>query len=72
MATEGDSMNGISKRGFSLIELLITMAIAGILFVLILLSLSVNQNSSKRVRCNGNMRKIAIAGEACIADNRTI
>ncbi len=63
-------MNGISKHGFSLIELLITIAIVGILLALIILSLSVNQNSAKRVRCNGNMRQIARACEACIADNK--
>jgi prepilin-type N-terminal cleavage/methylation domain-containing protein len=50
-------------KAFTLIELLTTVAIIGILAALLLTTLSRSKHSAQRIRCVGNLRQLGLAGQ---------
>jgi prepilin-type N-terminal cleavage/methylation domain-containing protein len=55
------SEGGERRRGFSLVELLIVIAIVGMLMSLILPGIRASRDSAKRVQCLNNSRQIGLA-----------
>lgn len=49
------------KRGFTLIEVLVVMAIAGILVALLLPSIQAAREGGRRIQCANNLRQMGIA-----------
>lgn len=65
----GDSAR-IRPRGFSLIELLVVIGIIAVLIAILLPTLGKARESAKRVACLSNVRQLATAVTAYLADNR--
>jgi len=59
-----------TSTGFSLIELLVSMAIIAILAALILAGLSRAKESGRATSCRGNLHQIGIALQMYVQDNR--
>ncbi|MGE9289543.1 MAG: prepilin-type N-terminal cleavage/methylation domain-containing protein [Puniceicoccales bacterium] len=49
------------SRGFTLIELLAIIAVIGILFGIVIASMSSSRSSASRIKCMGNMRQLGLA-----------
>lgn len=62
----------INRRGFSLIELLVVMAIAGLLVALLLPTLQSAREASRRSTCQNNLRQLAMAALNFEASRRTL
>ena len=51
-----------SQRGFTVVELLVSMAIIALLIALLLPAVSDAREASRRTQCMSNLRNLAIAG----------
>ena len=54
---------------FTLLELLVVMAVIGILGALLLPALAVSKESARRIRCVGNLRQLGLAAQMYWDDN---
>lgn len=59
-----------TRRGFTLIEMLVVIAILGLLMALIMPSLSRAQQAARRIACASNLRQVGQAATMWSADNR--
>lgn len=61
---------GVFKKGFTLIEVLIVLAIVALLAALVLSVFSRAKSSSRKVACSSNLRQIGLAYEMYVQDAR--
>ncbi len=59
----------MGRRAFTFLELLISLAVVGVLVVILLPALSSARASSLRACCAGNQRVLGQAWDACVHDN---
>ena len=63
-------MNRGERDGFTLVEMLIVIAIIGILAALLLPTISQSKDRARRVQCASNLRQLGLALHAYLADNQ--
>ena len=61
-----------SKLRFTLVELLVTIAIIGILAAILLPALNTSRVRAKKIACVGNLKQIGVALNMYLADNNYI
>ena len=59
------------RRGFSLVELLVSLAIIGVLLALIVPALSAARESARATACRNNLRQVALAHENYVDAGRS-
>ncbi len=51
----------LARRGFTLVELIVSMAILGLLLALLLPAVQVARESARRMQCSSNLRQVSLA-----------
>jgi prepilin-type N-terminal cleavage/methylation domain-containing protein len=64
-----DAIPGVQRQAFTLLELLITLAIIAILAALLLVALSSAKLRAQQIHCTGNVRQLGIIGLIYAGDN---
>lgn len=59
-----------SRRGFTLVELLVVVGIIAVLLAILMPALSAARESAKRIKCASNLHQLGIAETAYTNDNR--
>lgn len=65
------NMRTDGRNGFSLVELLIAIAIIGILAALLLPAIAHGRRKAQQIQCAGNLHQLGLALCAYVADNHT-
>ena len=60
----------IHGAGFSLVEMLVTVAVVGIVAALVLAAISQTKGRAKRIQCANNVRQLGLALQEFVGDNR--
>ena len=63
-------MKSTRRCGFTLVELLVVMAIIGILVALLLPAVQAARESARRLTCGNNMKQIGMAAQNHVSTNR--
>ena len=63
-------MSRTTQQGFTFIELLVTVAIIGLLMIMMMPIVSVVRDAAKSVKCMSNIRQLSLGSIAYTADNR--
>lgn len=58
---KGRAMSSSFRKGFTIIELAVTMAIIGVILALLLPAVQAARESSRRLACKSNLRQLALA-----------
>lgn len=66
------SMHRRSFKGFTLIELLVVLSIIGVMFAMLLPSITMARENARRAKCGSNFRNILLFTNTYSADNRQI
>jgi prepilin-type N-terminal cleavage/methylation domain-containing protein len=63
---------GAKPRAFTLVELLVTIAIIGLLLSVLIPSLATARDRARQIKCAGNMRQVYVYGSAFEADHKAL
>ncbi len=72
MGTTGRRWAGMRRRGFSLIELLVTISIIAVLIGILLPTLPLARDAARRVACGATLRGVGQGVELYIQDNKDL
>jgi len=64
--------NGFRRRGFTLVELLVVVAIIALLLAMLLPALSKAREVAKRTRCGANLRGVNVASQTFAAEHQGV
>jgi len=65
------NMRRPSRTGFSLVDLLVVIAIIGILAALLFPAISKSKSKAEQIQCVGNLRQFGFALHGCLADDHS-
>jgi prepilin-type N-terminal cleavage/methylation domain-containing protein/prepilin-type processing-associated H-X9-DG protein len=72
MRTKPPEFSNASRNGFSLIELLVVVAIIAVLSAILLPSLSAAKSSARRTQCISNLRQLGLAAQMYWDDHENL
>lgn len=59
-----------SRNGFMIVELLVSIGIAGLLLSLLVVAVQRSRAAARRIQCANNLKQLGIAVEACVSSSR--